>query len=183
MDQGSYFIPKGDPVLQFKDGLPRHTDTFMEALKPLQSRRKFNVRPTEMPGRKWHLIAVWDQYDAIGETTEKDIWISGEVDEFVREYRSGERDFGKFSIADGAKVSVNNTPIAEAMIGAVPHVPERCTVADSNSGDIDVWVTAGYGPVPSGRESALLARQNPPGQPNVTVQFWAPYAVEESLRV
>ena len=148
-------------------------------MKPLESKRKFNGRPTENPGRKWHLIAVWTRHDGITETTEEDVWISGEVDEFVREYRSGERDFGKFSIADGARVSVNSTPVSEAMIGAVPHVPERCTVADGNSGEIDVWVTAGYGPVSSGPETALLARQNPPGHPSVTVQFWAPHAVEE----
>ena len=77
------------------------------------SRRKFNVRPFELPGRNWYLIAVWTEYDADTGATEEDIWISGQLDEFVQEYESGERTFGSFSITDGAEVSVNGTPIPE----------------------------------------------------------------------
>ena len=101
------------------------------------------------------------------------------MDEFVQEYESGERTFGSFSITDGAEVSVNGTPIQSVGQESVPHVPERFKVVDGNSGEIDVRVTAGYGPVSKGPENALLARQNPPGRPSVTVQFWAPHAVEE----
>ena len=143
------------------------------------SKRKFNVRPMEVLGRNWYLIAVWDEHDADTGTIKKDIWISGELDEFVKEYESGERTFGLFSIADGAEVSVNRTPIRSVGPESVPHVPERCTVVDGNSGGIDVWVTAGYGPVSEGPENALLARHNPPGRPNVTIQFWAPRVVAE----
>ena len=143
------------------------------------SRRKFNVRPFELLGRNWYLIAVWTEYDADTGATEEDIWISGQLDEFVQEYESGERTFGSFSITDGAEVSVNGTPIRSVGPESVPHVPERRTVVDGNSGEIDVWVTAGYGPVSKGPENALLLRQNPPGRPNVTIQIWAPHAVEE----
>ena len=143
------------------------------------SKRKFNVRPSELPGRNWYLIAVWTEYEADTGATKHDIWISGELDEFVKEYESGERDFGRFSISDGAEVSVNRTPLRSVGPESVPHVPERCTVVDDNSGEIDVWVTAGYGPVSEGPENALLTRRNPPGRPNVTILFWAPYAAEE----
>ena len=84
-----------------------------------------------------------------------------------------------FSIVDAAEVSVNGTPIRSVGPESVPHIPERCTVVDGNSGEIDVWVTAGYGPVPEGPEIALLARHTPLGRPNVTIQFWAPRAVAE----
>ena len=143
------------------------------------SKHKFNVRPVELPGRNWYLIALWTELDADTGAIEEDIWISGELDEFVKEYKSGERTFGRFSIADGAEVSVNRTPIRSVGPETVPHVPERVTVVDGNSGEFDVRVTAGYGPVHEGPENALLIRQNPPGRPNVTIQFWAPDAVAE----
>ena len=143
------------------------------------SKRKFNVRPVELPGRDWYLIALWTEHDADTGTIEEDIWISGELDEFVKEYKSGERTFDLFSIADGAEVSVNRTPIQNVGPEIVPHVPERVIIEDVNLGEIEVRVTAGYGPVPEGPENALLTRRNSIGKPNVTIQFWAPHAVEE----
>ena len=143
------------------------------------SKHKFNVRPLELPGRNWYLIAVRTEHDADTGAIEEDIWISGELDDFVKEYESGERTFGPVSIVDGAEVSVNGTPIRSVGPESVPHVPERCTVVDGNSGEVDVWVTAGYGPVPEGPEIALLARHTPLGRPDVTIQFWAPRAVAE----
>ena len=145
----------------------------------METRRKFDVWPREMLGRKWYLIAVWSHLDSDTGLMEEDIWVSGEVDEFVREYESGQRNFELFSIPDGAEVSVNGSLVRNAVMGEVAHVPERCTVADGNSGEIDVRVTAGYGQVVGGLEVPLVARQNPPGRPNVIVQFWVPRAVEE----
>ena len=143
------------------------------------SRVKYNVRPFEMPGRNWYLIAVWTEYDADTGSTKEDIWISGQLDEFVQEHESGERSFGSFSFTDGAEVFVNGTPIRSVGPESVPHVPERCAVVDSKSGEIDVRITAGYGPLSEGPTNALVARQNPIGRPNVTIQFWAPSAVQE----
>ena len=138
---------------------------------------KFDVRPREMPGRNWYLIAVWSQLDSDTGIREDDVWVSGDVDEFVQEYEAGERNFELFSILDGVVVSVNATPIVGANKGSIPHVPERRTVVDGNSEGIDVRVTAGYGPVGGDFANAVLVRQNPAGKPNVTVQFWAPVAV------
>ena len=143
------------------------------------SKRKFNARPVEVPGKNWYLIAVMTEHDADTGAIEEDIWISGELDEFVKEYESGERNFGRFSISDGAEVSVNSTPLRNVGPESVPHVPERAKIVDVNLGEIEVRVTAGYGPVSEGPENALLARQNPPSRPNVTIQFWAPHVVEE----
>ena len=143
------------------------------------SRHKYNASPSDLPGRNWYLIAVWTEYDADTGATEEDIWISGQLDEFVQEYESGERIFGSFSITDGAEVSVNGTPIRSVGPEGVPHVPERRTVVYATLGEIDLWVTAGYGPVSKGPENALLLKHNPLGRPNVTLQIWAPHAVEE----
>ena len=52
------------------------------------SRLKYNVRPFELLGRNWYLIAVWTEYDADTGTTKEDIWISGQLDEFVQEHES-----------------------------------------------------------------------------------------------
>ena len=141
--------------------------------------RKINAGPAELPGRKWYVIALWTEYDAASGMISEDIWISGELDDFVREYILGVRDFGMFSIADGSKVSVNEEAIDTVLIGAIPHVPERRMVADTSSGGIDVRVTAGYGQVVGEVKTALLLRQNPPDRPGITVQFWAPRCVEE----
>lgn len=141
---------------------------------------KFDVHPREMPGRNWHLIAVWSELDSDTRIREDDIWISGNVDEFVQDYEAGTRDFEIFSIPDGVVVLVNAMPIAGAVKGSVPHVPERRTVVDGNSGGVDVRVTAGYGPVNGDLEKAVLVRQNPAGKPNVTVEFWAPIAVVDA---
>ena len=74
---------------------------------------------------------------------------------------------------------MNGEPIGSVFTGFVPHVPERCVVVDGNSNEIDVVVTAGYGPVEPGPELAILVRQTPPGRPERLVQFWAPHVVEE----
>ena len=49
-------------------------------------------------------MAVWSELDSNTGIQEDDIWISGEVDDFVQEYEAGQRDFEIFSIADGVEV-------------------------------------------------------------------------------
>ena len=143
-------------------------------------RKKYNVKPTVVEGKQWHLIAVWTELNNISGNIDQDIWISGELDDFVAEYKSGVREFGKVKIADGVEVSVNGEPIGSVFTGFVPHVPERCVVVDGNSSDeIELVVTAGYGPVEPGPEMAILVRQTRPDRPERTVQFWAPHVVEE----
>ena len=141
--------------------------------------KRYNVKPTVVEGKEWHLIAVWTEQNNVSGNVAYDIWISGELDDFVADYRSGVRDFGNFQIEDGAEISVNSEPIGSVFTGFVPHVPERCKVVDGNSNEIDVVVTAGYGPVDPGPELAILVRQTPPGRPERLVQFWAPHVVEE----
>ena len=138
---------------------------------------RLDIRPREMPGRNWHLIAVWREYDASSGLVETDIWISGDLEQFRHEYEAGERPFELFSVASDGEVSVNGAPIASAGEGTIPHVPERRVVVDGNSGGIDVRITAGYGPVVEGSANAVLVRTNPDEKPGVTVELWAPVAV------
>ena len=144
----------------------------------MERKHKFNVYPTAFPGKKWFLIGLWSRQYSDGTITQ-DVWISGELNAFIEEYKSGVREFGTFSIAEGAQVKVNSTAIEDAFLGEILHVPERVTIVDGTVGEIAVEMTAGYGQVPPGPVEAMLVKQNPPDDPNATVIFWAPRAVAE----
>jgi hypothetical protein len=142
---------------------------------------KFHVQPFELPGRSWFLIGSLSEYNSCTEDLETDVLISGDVVSFIAEYKAGVREFGSLKIQPAAQVSVNGIPIETALPGEVPHVPERFIVVDGiTGGDIEVRVTAGYGPVNvAGLNKSVLVRNNPPSRPNVTLQFWAPSAILE----
>ena len=51
--------------------------------------KRYNVKPTVVEGKQWHLIAVWTEQNNVSGHIDEDIWISGELDDFVAEYKSG----------------------------------------------------------------------------------------------